>query len=307
MNGGMERAPITYFDRYQKAYRQERIYGEPFLRLLYGNAAGRALVRLLVSRPLFSRWYGWLMRRPASARHIRPFIEKYGLNAAEFAQPVEAFASFNAFFCRELRPEARPVDPDPAAVVFPADGRHLGWQTLGGEQRVFVKGQRWDLAALLGGDAALAARYAGGTLLLSRLCPVDYHHFHFPVAGRVLETRWAGRRLYSVNPLALRQRLAYLWQNRRCLTRLASERCGEVCLIEIGATHVGSLRHRPLPPDGQVAKGAPKGWFELGGSAVITLFEPGRVHLSRDLLTLTAEGTELYAHMGDRAGRVALS
>ena len=73
----------------------------------------------------------------------------------------------------------------------------------------------------------------------------------------------------------------------------------------MGATNVGSIHHRDSAPGEMVAKGAAKGWFEFGGSSVITLFEPGRVQLCEDLLSMTARGTELYVRMGERMGEVS--
>ena len=298
----MRGEPIQIHDRYAGKVVKEAVYGEGSLRFVYETAVGRAGAALVFSWPFFSRLFGWYMKRPASAGKIRPFVEKYGLDPREFSQQLDAYDSFNAFFCRELRPGARPVDPAADSVVFPADGRHLGFQELGTEQRVFVKGQSWDLDALLGGNAELVRRFAGGSLVLSRLCPVDYHHFHFPVGGRVEEINWLDQRLYSVSPIALRQRLAYLWENKRCLTRIRTAAIGEVCFIEVGATNVGTIRHRPVLDGGIVEKGSPKGWFEFGGSSVITLFEPGAVRLSDDLLTCTNNGIELYARCGDKMG-----
>ena len=132
-----------------------------------------------MKRRAFSRWFGRRMDRPASVARIAPFIREFALDPDEFADPPESFRSFNEFFCRKLRPAARPIDPDPAAVVFPADGRHLGFARADRIGSAFLKGQRFDLPRLLG-DAALAGRFAAGPMILSRLCPVDYHRFHFP-------------------------------------------------------------------------------------------------------------------------------
>jgi phosphatidylserine decarboxylase len=294
--------PIIYLDRYTGALTEEAVYGEGALRFAYDTRTGRWLSRMLFSQPWLSRIFGWYMKRPASTARIRPFIEKYGINTEELAQRVEAYGSFNEFFRRELKPEARPLDPDAGAVLFPADARHSGWQELGTEARVFVKGQSWDLEGLLGGDAELAGRFKGGTLVLSRLCPVDYHHFHYPVSGRVTEQRLLQGPLFSVSPIALRRRLGYLWENRRYRVRIDSGQFGEVCLIIVGATNVGSIELSSLPGDGLVERGSRAGCFEFGGSSVLTLFERDRVRLSADLSKATAEGVELYARMGDRMG-----
>jgi phosphatidylserine decarboxylase len=225
------------------------------------------------------------------------------LDPAEFADAPESYRSFNEFFYRKLKPAARPVDADEASVVFPADGRHLGFERASEIEGVFVKGQKFDLPALLG-DENLAARYADGSLILSRLCPVDYHRFHFPAAGVPGETRLIEGPLFSVNPIALRQRLAYLWTNKRTITELKSERFGTVLCMEIGATCVGTI-HQTFTPGQPVAKGAEKGYFAFGGSSTLTLFEPGAVRLAADLLENSARQIELYARIGSVMGRSA--
>lgn len=299
----MSGPPLRIFNRYSGRYETEQIAGEKALRLLYGGKAGRAFTGALVCRPFLSRIFGWYMRRPVTDSRIAPFIEKYGIDASEFSEPVAAYRSFNDFFTRRLKPEARPIHADPRSLVFPGDARHLACPRLGGETGVFVKGQRWNVSALLGGDRELVDRYTGGTLVMSRLCPVDYHHFHYPAGGRLLEgSRWIDGRLFSVNPLALGKKLGYLWRNKRFLSLMDAGAAGTVCLIAVGATNVGSIGHCPTPPDGSVRKGDRKGWFEFGGSCFLTLFEPDRVRLEDDLLEKSAEGVELYAHFGDIMG-----
>jgi phosphatidylserine decarboxylase len=138
-------------------------------------------------------------------------------------------------------------------------------------------------------------------MLISRLCPVDYHRFHFPVAGLPSEPRLINGWLYSVSPIALRRNLAYLWENKRMVTLVESPVFGRVAVCEIGATMVGSI-FQTFTPGRAVAKGEEKGLFKFGGSCVVTLFQKGRIRIDEDLLKSSAENVEVYARMGDRLG-----
>ncbi|MDA1092679.1 MAG: archaetidylserine decarboxylase [Acidobacteria bacterium] len=295
------RTPIRYFDRYTGQLRTEDIYGERWLRWAYETSLGRLTTSLVVKRALFSRLYGRRMDHPSSRARIQPFIDQYGLDADEFETAPSDFASFNDFFSRRLRPAARPVDPDPDHVVFPADGRHLAVPTLADRTGVYVKGQPFDLTGLLG-DGLLADRYRRGTMVISRLCPVDYHRFHFPAAGTPSPPTLLPGDLFSVNPIALRRNINFLIQNKRFLSTLRSETVGDILCLEIGATNVGSVRHT-FASNESVSAGDEKGFFQFGGSATITLFEPGAVTLAEDLLHQSSHQIELYARMGDTMGR----
>jgi phosphatidylserine decarboxylase len=293
--------PIEVFNRTTGSVEREAVLGERWLRWVYENPVGRCVLPVLARRALFSRFYGWRMDRPGSARLIGGFIEEFGLDVREFAEPPGACRTFNEFFARRLAPKARPIDPDPRAVVFPADGRHLGFSDLGAVERIYAKGQTLALDELLG-DKALAARFARGSLVISRLCPTDYHRFHFPCEGRLLSTRPIAGSLYSVNPIAVRRSLRHLVGNKRVVSVLESPRCGTVVMVEIGATCVGTIV-ASVQPGAEVRTGDEKGFFRFGGSCVMTLFEPGRVEWAKDLREQTALGRELLARMGDTMGR----
>ncbi|MEI6176070.1 MAG: phosphatidylserine decarboxylase [Verrucomicrobiota bacterium] len=295
--------PIRYFNRDTKTYETEQVYGEGFLRWTYGHPLGAIALETLVKRRFFSAWYGRRMSTPQSASRIAPFIANYHLDPSDFADSPDSFGSFNEFFYRKLNPQARPIVPDDSSAVFPADGRHLGFERASAIEGVFVKGQKFDLPELLG-DTALASRYADGTLILSRLCPVDYHRFHFPVAGTPTETRLIEGPLFSVSPIALRKRLAYLWTNKRTITQLQTRQFGTVLLLEIGATCVGTI-HQTFTPGQPAEKGAEKGYFAFGGSSTITIFEPGAVQLAPDLRDHSASLTELYAKIGSPMASLA--
>lgn len=296
----MPAAPIQFFNRLTQRLETEAVYGEGPLRFVYENALGKVALHGLVKRALFSDWYGRQMDAPKSAARIRPFIETYGVDEAEFAAPADSYGSFNEFFYRTLKPAARPIVQDPAAVALPADGRHFVIPDVSQGPDFFVKGVRFNVAALVA-DADLARKYEKGSVLISRLCPTDYHRFHFPCDGTPDTPRQIHGALYSVSPIAFLKRPSIFWENKRYVTRLRTETLGEVLLLEVGATCVGTVIHTATP--GQpVKKGDEKGYFRFGGSCFITIFEPGRIRFSDDLVENSAQGREVYARMGDVAG-----
>ncbi|MGJ8638066.1 MAG: archaetidylserine decarboxylase [Opitutaceae bacterium] len=292
-------APIKFYNRHSGEIETESVYGEGFLRWAYGNPLGRLTVEVAVKRLWFSRWYGWRMDRPVSQSKVQPFIKDYTVDITEFADPVESYRSFNEFFYRKLTPEARPVAAGADVAVFPADGRHLAIQDLDAADQFYIKGQRFDLKQFLGDDE-LAKEFEGGSVLISRLCPVDYHRYHFPVSGEASESKILGGSLRSVSPLALRRRLAILWENRRASTVVDSPDFGKVVVMEVGATCVGGM-HSTFAP-GAVEKGGDKGYFSFGGSCVTTVFKRGAIQFDDDLNTHAAAGREVYAKMGERCG-----
>ncbi len=295
----MPAAPITFFNRLTQRLETEAVYGEGFLRFTYESPLGALPLHALVKRAAFSSWYGHRMDAPASRAKIAPFLATYGVDTREFADAPDSYRTFNEFFYRKLKPQARPIAPEDDVISLPADGRHLVLPDIAECDNFFIKGTRFDLAALLR-DAALAERYAHGSMLISRLCPVDYHRFHFPCAGTPGAARRINGPLYSVSPIALRRRASIHWENKREITVLRTPGLGDVLLLEVGATCVGSIV-QTYTPGAAIEKGAEKGYFRFGGSCFITIFEPGKIQFSDDLLENSKAGREVYARMGDVA------
>lgn len=295
-------APVHFYNRYTQKVETEAIYGERFLRWAYENPLGRAVTSLLIKRAFFSRWYGRKMDNPASRSRIAPFIRQYDISVDEMADKPESFANFNEFFSRKLKPSARPIASDEKAIIFPADGRHFVIPDIAANDGIFVKGIPFDLTRLVG-SLPLAAHFGDGSMLISRLCPVDYHRFHFPCDGVPGDPSVVNGPLFSVNPIALRQRPSLLWENERCITRIVTDKLGDVLFLEVGATCVGTVVHTTAAGQ-RVSKGDEKGYFLFGGSCVITIFERGVMTFADDLLKQSGNGREVYARMGDVAGRM---
>lgn len=288
--------PIHFLNRYTGKIETEKVYGEAFLDWTYNSSLGKLPLHLFVKRPFFSKWYGRKMNHPDTKKKIGPFIDDYEMADEDFLESLESFPHFNAFFYRKLKQSARPISD--SEVVFPADGRHLGFEKASAIKDFFVKGQRFDIKELLQDDY-LYKMFKDGPLVLSRLCPTDYHRYHFPVTGTPGTTRLINGPLYSVSPIALRKNLAYLWQNKRTVTLIETTDIGTVAVLEIGATCVGAI-HQTYQENKLVNKGDEKGFFSFGGSSVITIFQPNKIALEKDLLQNTLIQRELYAKMGDR-------
>lgn len=298
------KTPLRYIDRVTGKEEIEKVYGARALELLYGDdwvsrIFGAPLLYLTARFSLVSRLYGFWQHTRWSARKIRPFIKAYDVEVSEFLEPVSSFKSFNDFFIRHLKPSARPITQGDNIAVIPADGRYRFYPDVSRAFEFSVKGELFSLDKLLE-DAALAARYEKGTLVMGRLCPSDYHRYHFPCDGVPGPSRIINGCLYSVNPIALKRDIQILMRNKRAICEIETESFGRVLFLEIGATNVGSIQ-QTYTPNSAISKGAEKGYFEFGASAVILLFEPGRIKIDPDLLAMSSQ-LEVRCLMGQRMG-----
>ncbi len=289
-------APIKYIERESGQVKTEKVPGEKWLVWLYDSPVGEATLWALAKRKLVSSVYGYMMDRPSSAKKIDPFIEDFDIDMNEAQQ--QEFNSFNEFFIRKLKDDARPVDTGANIVVSPADGKVMAYADISNSDFI-IKGYRFDVVSFLD-NPDLAQEYADGALLIIRLAPPDYHRFHFPVGGNLAATKKIDGYYYSVNPIALRKMAEIFWLNKREYTVISNPLFGDVVMAEVGATMVGSIKQTY---EGSFAqKGEEKGYFEFGGSTVVLLFEKGKVDIDDDLLINTAKGYETTVKMGDRIG-----
>lgn len=296
---------ITYIDRQTGQKLQEQVYGASALRLLYGRSLastllGTPLAFLLSRMPWFSSFYGWLQNLPSSKKKVIPFIKTFGVDTTEFASHPSTFTSFNDFFTRRLKPTARPIAPGSDIAVIPADGRYLFYQDIETADGFVVKGQKFSLRDLLQDDK-LADKYAKGSMAIARLCPTDYHRYHFPVDCIPGETEFINGWLYSVNPVAIKQNVEIFTQNKRTLCVLDTPLFGKVLFLEIGATCVGAI-HETYTPGTPYRKGGEKGYFSFGASSLIVIFPPNTIRFDKDLLQASKEHIEIKCLMGQPMG-----
>ncbi|MCW0388897.1 archaetidylserine decarboxylase [Xanthomonas sacchari] len=171
---------------------------------------------------------------------IDTVVRRFGVDLSEAAQPdATAYPTFNAFFTRALKPGARVADPDPQALLMPADGRisQLGRIEDG---RIFqAKGQSFTAAELLGDDAA-AVPFANGLYATVYLSPRDYHRVHMPWTGTLRETVHVPGRLFSVGTDAVRSVPRLFARNERLVCHFDTD-FGPMVSVMVGALLVSGV------------------------------------------------------------------
>ena len=219
---------------------------------------------------------------------IKLFHDRYqiDMSLAEIEE-LSRFGSFNEFFTRALKVDARPVDASPTSIVSPADGAISQLGKIDGDEIFQAKGQNFSLNQLIG-DAALAQHFVGGEFATVYLSPRDYHRVHMPFAGRLTDTIYVPGKLFSVNTVTAENVPALFARNER-LVCLFDTSVGRMAVVLVGAMIVagiecvatgkikpsGKLEHRKH--DIQLDKGAELGRFYLGSTAIM-LFENSKIN-----------------------------
>ena len=294
-----EQPPIQFVDRESGTIKTEKVAGEKWLVWLYNNPVGEATLWTLAKRKFVSSFYGEMMDRPASTEKIQPFVDEFDIDLS-IAERQE-FSSFNDFFTRKLKADARPIDTSSIVLVSPADGKILAYADISNTDFI-IKGYRFNVQSFLN-DFLIAEKYKNGSLFVIRLAPNDYHRFHFPVGGNVSLLTQVDGDYYSVNPIALHEMAEIFCLNKREFVIISNPIFGEVIMAEVGATMVGSIIQTYKKDKGnKVTKGQEKGYFEFGGSTVVLLFENGKIRIDEDLLENTANSFETKVEMGERIG-----
>lgn len=290
---------IRYWNRAKKCEEVEKVYGENLIQWLYCDPKGQRLADSFLSGRLVSTIYGAYQSSPLSRHKIEPFIRNFSIPMEEYA--AGRFASFNDFFIRKFKPGARNFATDPKALPAFAEARYFAYEAVTAAQNLPLKGIHLSPEQLLGGPQK-AAPFIGGPLLLARLCPVDYHRFHYPDTGATLARYRLGGRLHSVNPAALKYRPDILVTNERQVSILQTERFGKLAYVEVGALCVGKIvQSHPIADT--FRRGDEKGYFLFGGSTVIVVGEPGAWRPDQDLLDETERGRETLVRLGEGIAR----
>jgi phosphatidylserine decarboxylase len=225
---------------------------------------------------------------------IRRFIRRYGVNMGEAAQPEpSAYATFNDFFTRALREDARPLAQ--GGWLCPVDGAISQFGAIEGDRCFQAKGHSFGTLALVGGDPELAGRFRDGHFATLYLSPKDYHRIHMPCDARLRRMIHVPGALFSVNPATARGIPGLFARNERVVCEFDTAH-GPMAMVLVGATIVGSMAtvwHGVVNPprpgtvrewrydDREIvlARGAEMGRFLLG-STVVMLFPAGSIRFA---------------------------
>lgn len=271
---------------------------------LTGDTDVNGLKKIFRSLTVFAgRYYN----TPASAKNIKGTIAKYQLNTAEFLQSVSSFRTYNEFFHRKLKPNARPMDPMvsvmSSVITSPADCRVTVFPTVSLARQIWVKGDQFSIRNLVDSEA-LARPFMEDedecSIAICRLAPQDYHRYHHFVDGRASSPRLVEGAYLTVNPLAVNSTAFDVFtENKRVVLPVESPIFGSCVAVIIGATMVGSitltkpklgeLTNQTTTP---VKRGEEMGYFSFGGSTIILVFKKDRVTFWPDLLHNSSDETD---------------
>jgi phosphatidylserine decarboxylase len=287
---------ITYYNPYTDKEEKEFVYGENAIKWLYNSNTGKLLSNIL-KMPFISKFYGMTQSTKHSSLKVNNFIKQYNINISEYEAPENNdFESFNHFFIRKFKENKRHFCEEENLLPAFCEGRYVGFNNHSEDTTFPVKGN-----FLKREDFLMKKQYNdifnNGPLVIARLCPVDYHRFHFPLDGEIIDKYKIFGGLDSVNPIALSSVPSILVSNYREVTIIDTKKFGKLAYIEVGATCVGKVIQ--THNEKTFKKGDEKGYFLFGGSTVVVLGEPNIWSVSETIDQYTKKNKEVFIKLGD--------
>ncbi|THH27543.1 hypothetical protein EUX98_g6642 [Antrodiella citrinella] len=247
---------------------------------------------------------------PDSVKSIPSFIDTYSIQTDELLEPdITKYKTFNEFFHRQLKPDARPVqnESDPAGICSAADSRLTVYPTVDLAQKFWIKGSHFNIPTLLNVDPSSekAKKFGNASLAIFRLAPADYHRFHSPIDGEVGEVVDIPGQYYTVNPQAVNEPgFDVFTNNKRSVLYTTHTRSGSpVAFVAIGAMLVGSIQWTNGAKKGaSVKRGEELGYFAYGGSTIVAIFPQGLIKFDEDLVKNSEAPIETLVKVGYSIG-----
>ena len=242
---------------------------DPFVKRLYTTSIGRVFLKtIMITRA--DKLIVAFLKSHLSKYMLPQYVRKNGLKYSRVE--LAGYRSFRDFFARENN--SKSIDFSPTHLISPCDG-WLSVYEISESSLFKIKGSIYSTNDLLQDDT-LAQKYTGGLCLVFRLCASDYHHYCYIDDCTQGDNHYIEGELHSVQPIALANYKVFA-RNRRSWCVMDTENFGSVTQIEIGALVVGGI----VNPNSNVSvsRGDEKGHFDLAGSTIVLMFEPGRIGL----------------------------
>lgn len=279
---------------------EEKVYGGEWLDFAYKFPPLRALISQTWVQKFVSNYVGEKKKSAGSKNDIEPFLKNFAMTLDEYVVPDEGFGSFNEFFVRFKKKVSFPQEP--SAFGSPCDARLSVSRIENGIPALKIKGKDILLPDLLGSFKNHCPK--SGWAMTFRLCPLDYHRFHFVDEGVVSKAQKLGTQLHSVNPWALQQIPQIFEWNERQLAIQQSKNFGEIIYLEVGAMCVGRI-HQTYDDNALAYRGQEKGYFDFGASTLVVIVGDGpqqKLNLNPKILEKNEEGIEVLVRLGQTLG-----
>lgn len=284
---------MRYKDR-EGNLKGENGFQDKLLKSLYGSTVGRAVVKCLTV-PFVSELGGKILDSSLSRLFITPFVKMNHIDLSLCEK--KEFDSYNAFFKRKFKEDAREINMAEDVFISPCDAKLTVYPIKTGS-RFSIKHTAYTVEELLK-NKKLADRYEGGYAWIFRLSVEDYHRYCYVADGRKSKNIRIKGVFHTVNPVANDVHPIYK-ENAREYSLLKTEKFGTVLMMEVGALLVGKIENRH--EERKVKRGEEKGNFAFGGSTIILLTQKDKVCVDKDILKNTECAYETLVKMGEKIG-----
>ena len=259
---------------------------------LYETFFGRCILKIL-TRPFISKIAGKYMDSPVSRLRIKSFVRKNRIDMTDYIK--REYKSFNDFFTREIRDDARNIDMCPSSFISPSDGKVSAF-TISDDSSFCIKGSTYTMDELFC-DKNIAKDFSGGTMIVIRLTVTDYHRYIYPDWGEKENNVFIPGILHTVQPIAQSRHKIYK-TNSREYTILHTENFGDVIQMEVGAMMVGKIVN--YHSSCKFSRGEEKGRFEFGGSTIVLMIKKDTIQLNENIPINSDK--EISIKMGEKIG-----
>lgn len=265
------------------------------LSFLYNTYVGRIILKPLVKSKFISALTGKFMDSSISKFMIKPFIKSHNIKMEEYI--TKKYNSFNDFFIRNIKKEARLINDNKNALIAPCDSK-LTCYKITKDLKFNVKNSTYSVSSLIN-DENVANAFNEGYALVFRLSPEDYHHYLFCDDGIIINNYKIDGKYHSVNPIVYDNYKVFRENTREC-TLIKTNNFKNIMYVEVGALLVGKICN--IKKQGKFKKGEEKGYFMYGGSTVILLIQKDALLIDDEIIKNSNKNIETCVKCGEKIG-----